>query len=139
MRFDFTEDQYALRDGAREFLAGECTAAHLRQTWDSEEGIDRGRWEQLAKTGLLGVTVPERHGGLGLDEVDLVLLLEEAGYAGLPEPLCETTAVAIPRWQRPAATPSATSGCPASPPATPSRRSPSAATRSCLPHTSRTC
>jgi len=42
------------------------------------------------------MTAPERWGGLGLGELDLVLVLEEAGRAGLAEPLLETTAVAIP-------------------------------------------
>ena len=96
MRFDFTEEQYALRDGAREFLAGECTTTHLRQTWESADGVDAGRWKQLAETGMLGAMVPEEFDGLGLDEVDVVLLLEEAGYAALPEPLTETAAVAVP-------------------------------------------
>ena len=46
--------------------------------------------------GVVGLTVPETDGGLGLGLVDLVLLLEEAGRAGLPEPLLETTALAVP-------------------------------------------
>jgi alkylation response protein AidB-like acyl-CoA dehydrogenase len=45
---------------------------------------------------VLGLTVPEANGGLGLGLVDLVLLLEEAGRSGLPEPLLETTALAVP-------------------------------------------
>ena len=40
--------------------------------------------------------MPEEHGGLGLGEVDLVLILEEAGRVALPEPLLETTAIAVP-------------------------------------------
>ena len=50
-------------------------------------------WDKLAGMGVVGLTVPETHGGLGLDEVDLVLILEETGRAALPEPLVETTAV----------------------------------------------
>ena len=38
----------------------------------------------------------EDAGGMGLDERWLVLLLEEAGYAGLPHPIVETAAVAMP-------------------------------------------
>ena len=40
--------------------------------------------------------VPEAAGGLGLDDVDLVGVLEEAGRACLPEPLLETAALAAP-------------------------------------------
>src|SRR6266542_1236797 len=40
-------------------------------------------------------------GGLGLDEVDLVLVLEETGYAALPEPVVEHAAVAVPMLDAP--------------------------------------
>jgi alkylation response protein AidB-like acyl-CoA dehydrogenase len=46
--------------------------------------------------GVVGLMVPERDGGLGLGAVDLVGLLEEAGRAGLPEPLAETAALVVP-------------------------------------------
>ena len=50
--------------------------------------------------GVVGLTAPEDHGGLGLSELDLVLLLEEAGRAALPEPLLETTGLAAPLLAR---------------------------------------
>ena len=37
-----------------------------------------------------------RHGGLGMDAVDFVLLAEECGYAALPEPLVHSALVAVP-------------------------------------------
>ena len=96
MRFDFTDEQYALRDATRRLLAAECDSAHLRAMWESATGRSPQLWKRMAETGLVGLTVPEEHGGLGSSEVDLVLLLEEAGYVALPEPLLETTAVAVP-------------------------------------------
>ena len=47
-------------------------------------------WDALADMGVLGVQVPEAHGGLGLTELDLVLLLEETGRVALPDPIVET-------------------------------------------------
>lgn len=101
MHFDFTEDTYDLRDGARDFLQGECTPEYLRSVWDAfDDAGSTGRsdtlWKQLAETGLVGLTIAEKHGGLGMNEVDLVLILEEAGRVALPEPLIETTAIAAP-------------------------------------------
>lgn len=96
MNFDFSDDQYALRDAARDFFAGESSADYVRGTWDSETGRSPQLWRQLAETGFVGLTVPEEHGGLGMNEVDLVLILEEAGRAALPEPLLETTAIGVP-------------------------------------------
>lgn len=96
MNFDFSDEQYALRDTARDFFANESPPAHLRACWDSETGRSPELWRKMAETGFVGLTVPEEHGGLGMDELDLVLLLEQAGYAALPEPLLETTAVGVP-------------------------------------------
>jgi alkylation response protein AidB-like acyl-CoA dehydrogenase len=94
MRFDFTPEQVAFRDAVRELLARECPPARIRDAWT--DGAMPTVWPHLARAGVVGMTAPERWGGLGLDELDLVLVLEEAGRAGLPEPLLENTAVAIP-------------------------------------------
>src|SRR5437879_2343896 len=56
----------------------------------------RAAWDALAEMGVLGILAPEATGGMALDEQWLVLLLEEAGYAGLPHPIVETAAVAMP-------------------------------------------
>lgn len=96
MRFAFTDEQNMFRDALRDMLARECTAGHVRAAWDSQDGCVPGLWRKLAELGVAGLTVPEDHGGMGLDALDLVLLLEESGCAAVPEPLVETTAVAAP-------------------------------------------
>ncbi len=96
MDFDFSEDQHALRDAARDFFAGESPPSLVRSMWEDETGRSPALWRKMAETGFVGLTVPVEHGGLGLGDVDLVLLLEEAGYAALPAPLLETTAIGVP-------------------------------------------
>jgi alkylation response protein AidB-like acyl-CoA dehydrogenase len=97
MRFAFTDDQLLFRDTVRDFLAKECGPDVVRATWDNTgTGRSPELWSALAELGVLGLTVPESHGGLGMAELDLVLLLEEAGRAALPEPLLETVGVAAP-------------------------------------------
>ncbi len=97
MRFAYTDDQLALRDAVRDLLAKECPPSLVRSAWDAEPGkLDRRVWDRLADMGALAVTAPEAAGGLGLDEVALVAILEEAGRVGLPHPLVETAAVAAP-------------------------------------------
>ncbi|MHB8439184.1 MAG: acyl-CoA dehydrogenase family protein [Acidimicrobiales bacterium] len=96
MRFDFDDDQRQFAAHLRAFTEKECTPDALRLAWDSELGWTRERWKALGELGVLGVTVPVEGGGLGLGMVDLMLLLEEAGRSGLPEPLLETTAIAVP-------------------------------------------
>jgi alkylation response protein AidB-like acyl-CoA dehydrogenase len=97
MQFGFDEDQIAFRDAVRDLLDKECTPATVRAAWDAPAGeLDRGVWDRLSEMGVLATLVPEAADGLGLDEQALVLVLEEAGRAGLPHPLVETVAVAAP-------------------------------------------
>jgi alkylation response protein AidB-like acyl-CoA dehydrogenase len=91
MQFGFDEDQLLLQTTVRDFLAGECSAAWLRAQWQTETGRSPIFWRRLAEIGLPGLLVPEAHGGLGLRETDLVLLLEEVGRAALAEPIVGTT------------------------------------------------
>lgn len=96
MRFDFTAEQVAFRDAVRELLSRDCPPARVRAAWDEDGSGPLRVWPQLAAMGVVGMTAPERWGGLGLSLLDLVLVLEESGRSALPEPLVETTAVAIP-------------------------------------------
>lgn len=96
MDFRFTDDQLNFRDSLRKALGKECTPEHVRALWGTDSGRSPDRWAKLAELGLLGLLVPEEHGGLGMNEVDLVLLLEETGRVALPEPVVETAAVGGP-------------------------------------------
>jgi len=93
---DLTPDQRALADGARTFLAAECPPSRVRAAWeDGAAGPDRRLWAQLAEVGFLGAVVPEKFGGLGYRDLELALLLEEAGRVALPVPLAETALAAL--------------------------------------------
>ena len=95
MHFAFTDTQLEFRDGVRAVLAKECTTADVRAAYDAPSSRSP-RWATLADLGVSGLTVPDGDGGLGLGVVDLVLLVEEAGRAALPEPLTTTTGIAAP-------------------------------------------
>jgi alkylation response protein AidB-like acyl-CoA dehydrogenase len=96
MHFAFDPQQHEFRAQLRALADKQCTPADLRDAWASQRGWSPERYKSLGELGVLGVTVPVEHGGLGLGFVDLVLLLEEAGRSGLPEPLMETLAVGVP-------------------------------------------
>jgi alkylation response protein AidB-like acyl-CoA dehydrogenase len=96
VNFSFDERQLEFRSQMRAFCENECDASAVREAWSSEFGWSKSRWSALSEMGVVGLTAPEDCGGLGLGFVDLVLLLEEAGRACLPEPLTETTALAAP-------------------------------------------
>ncbi|RLQ23672.1 acyl-CoA dehydrogenase [Seongchinamella sediminis] len=96
MDFTFTEDQLLFQDSVRDFLVNEVTPERIRETWETDSGRSAELWAQLAELGLTGMTVPEEHGGLGMNELDFVLLAQECGYVALPEPLVHTALVAVP-------------------------------------------
>ena len=96
MRFGFTEDQELFAQTVAELLGNECTHEHLASAWETESGWIPGLWEKLAEVGILGLSVPEAHGGLALSEIDLVLILEEVGRAACPDPIAETVAIGAP-------------------------------------------
>jgi alkylation response protein AidB-like acyl-CoA dehydrogenase len=96
MRFAFTEEQQLFRQSVRSLLQQECPPGHVRSSWSSATGRSPALWAKLAELGVVGLTVPEAYGGLGGTAIELCAILEEAGRAALPEPLLETTAVAVP-------------------------------------------
>jgi len=95
VHFAFADQQIEFRDTVRQVLARECTTDDLRAAF-AAPAARTDRWATLAELGVVGLSVPEAHGGLGLGLLDLVLLLEEAGRVALPEPLVATSALATP-------------------------------------------
>ena len=96
MHFAFTDDQKMLRDTVREVLQRECAPEVVRAAWEGSPERARAVWDTLAETGVIGMTASEEAGGMAMSELDLVLPLEEAGYAALPGPIVDTVAVGIP-------------------------------------------
>lgn len=96
MNFTFSDDQLLFQSSVRDFLRGEVTPGRVRASWEREDGRDPALWQQLTELGLVGMTVPEQYGGLGMSELDFVLLAQECGYVALPEPLVHTALVAVP-------------------------------------------
>src|SRR3954469_24581836 len=89
MDFTRNEEQQAIAELAAKVLADQVTAEGLRALEREPDGVvfDRGLWSTLADAGLLGVAVPEAHGGLGFGLVELCLLLEEVGRNVAPVPV----------------------------------------------------
>jgi alkylation response protein AidB-like acyl-CoA dehydrogenase len=96
MDFTFSEDQLLFQESVRDFLINEVTPATIRASWQTESGRSDILWQQFVEMGLTGITVPEAFGGLGMNELDFVLLAQEAGYVALAEPLVHSALVAVP-------------------------------------------
>lgn len=118
MDFSFTDDQLAFREAVRDLLVKECPPEVVRAALPAPspdrpgQGIGVGAradssaidrlWHSLAGMGVLGLLVPEGDGGLGMDEVTAMVVLEEAGYAAAPVPVVETLTVVAPLLVDPA-------------------------------------
>jgi len=94
MQFGLSESQQILKDTARKFFAGEIPIAAVRRAMETDTAYDSSLWARLAEQGFTGIIAPEEYGGMGLGKVELILLMEEAGYALLPGPLFSTVALA---------------------------------------------
>ena len=87
MDFSLSEDQESVRDLAAQIFADHADPERLRKIQTSAEGIDRELWTALGAASLLGVGLPEAHGGAGLGLTEITLLLEEQGRTVAPVPL----------------------------------------------------
>ncbi len=91
MNFDFSDDQKALKDQARKFLADKSAIKVVRGVLnDDSKSYDEALWRGVAEMGWLGVAIPEEHGGLGLGRLELCVLAEEIGRAVAPIPFSST-------------------------------------------------
>jgi 3-oxocholest-4-en-26-oyl-CoA dehydrogenase beta subunit len=79
-----TDEQRAVQQEARRFLAAQITRER-RLAWDATpEGWDADFWQAVGALGWLGFGLPAEHGGDGASLLDLGLLVEEMGRAAAP-------------------------------------------------------
>jgi alkylation response protein AidB-like acyl-CoA dehydrogenase len=76
---ELSDEQREIRDLARRFADEEI--APKAAAWDREHSFPREVFEHLGELGLMGVCVPEEHGGAGADFLSYVLVLEELSRA----------------------------------------------------------
>jgi glutaryl-CoA dehydrogenase (non-decarboxylating) len=76
--FDLTDEQRLLEGSVREWAARRV-APHIREL-DRAHRFDPGILPEMAELGVLGVCIPEAHGGAGMDYVSLGLASEELEY-----------------------------------------------------------
>ena len=79
MDFTPSDEQDLIRSSARAFVEREVLP--YARGWDRAEQMDRAIVGKLAEVGFLGASLPEAHGGMGLDTVSYCLVMEELGRA----------------------------------------------------------
>ncbi len=90
-----SEDQHALRDTLRGFLADRLPSAALRAALETEAGYSPELHSRLAgELGLTGLTIPEEFGGLGMSQAEASVVHTELGRALYPGPFLASSLAA---------------------------------------------
>ncbi len=88
MTLILTDDERALADSVRRFVADRTPLTSLRQLISSGEPFDADVWKQLsAQLGLAGLAIPEEYGGAGAGLSALSVALFELGAGLVASPL----------------------------------------------------
>ena len=90
MNFDFSESQEAVAALAEQVFTGSAGSDRVAEVERSADRFDRELWAALAASDLLGVSIGEEYGGLGLGMVETALVLREQGRRVAPVPLWPT-------------------------------------------------
>jgi alkylation response protein AidB-like acyl-CoA dehydrogenase len=94
MNFDFSDDQHAIKRTAKELLAERFKMERVRELAEAGE-YDEATWKELCELGWPGIFIGEEHGGQGLGTVELIILMEELGYALAPLPFLSNAAAGL--------------------------------------------
>ncbi|MEU6040147.1 acyl-CoA dehydrogenase [Actinomadura sp. NPDC047616] len=94
MAIGLTEEHEALAESVRGFTERAVPQAVVRAALEADEETRPGFWPALAEQGLLGLHIPEEHGGQGYGLLELAVVLEELGRAAAPGPFLPTVLAA---------------------------------------------
>src|SRR5687768_12491010 len=86
MDLDLSEEQELLRETVRGLCQRHANLDVVRAMEDDGVGYPDKFWAALAESGILGLTLPEEHGGSGMSMVDAAVVYMELGRAIAPSP-----------------------------------------------------
>src|SRR6266478_1996562 len=94
MDFRPSPAQLILTKTARAFLRQHCPPELAQRLALDEHGFDQALWRRMAELGWPGLLIPSELGGSDGSLLDVILLVEEMGRAGLPGPFVTSAVVA---------------------------------------------
>ncbi len=78
MNFEWSQEQNELYQQAIEFAQKKMNKDLIEE--DRHEVFSREKWQACADLGLMGMIVPEKYGGLGLDALTVARVMDGFGY-----------------------------------------------------------
>lgn len=94
MDFGLSEEQRLLEQTLRRWLEEQVPVARVREVAARPDAFDATLWRGLAELGVLGLLVPEAHGGGGLGLLDAALAMESLARAAAPVPFLGSAVLA---------------------------------------------
>jgi len=94
MDITLSKAQQDIAKEARRFLTKECPFDYVREMYEDDRGYTDDIWKKMVEMDWMAMRIPEAYGGLGMDQIDLNMVLEEAGRAVLPGPFFSTVMLA---------------------------------------------
>ncbi len=83
---EFSAEQDMLRETVRKVCATHSPLSVVRELEDDPVGYATDLWKQMAELDLIGLLLPESHGGSEMSALEGVVLYEELGRALAPTP-----------------------------------------------------
>jgi alkylation response protein AidB-like acyl-CoA dehydrogenase len=90
MDFSLVEEQQMLRDSLARFIQKDYTFERRRANQALAEGFSRDTWAQFAEMGMLGIALPQDHGGFGGSSIDTMIVMNAIGNGLVVEPYLAT-------------------------------------------------
>ncbi|MFH1090900.1 MAG: acyl-CoA dehydrogenase family protein, partial [Pseudomonadota bacterium] len=94
MDIRLNEDQLEIARQARRFFENETPMKYVRAMFEDERGFTGEIWGKMAEMGWTAMRVPEAYGGLGMELIDLAVVMEEMGRAVVPGPFFSSALLA---------------------------------------------
>ncbi len=95
MYFDLNDEQRAIQEAAKQFLAAKYKPERIRELIKLPGGFAEEDWQEMTELGWQGLALPEEWGGQGLGMVELAVVMEEMGYSMAPSPLLSNTVAGL--------------------------------------------
>ncbi len=96
MNFEFTEEQIAVRDAARDFAQNVLKPGVIER--DREQKFPKDEMRQLGELGFMGMMIDPKYGGAGMDTVSYVLAMEELSKIDASASVCVSVNNSLVCW-----------------------------------------
>lgn len=96
MNIEFTEEQLAVRDAARDFAQNVLKPGVIER--DEQQRFPKKEIKQLGELGFLGMMVDPKYGGGGMDTISYVLAMEEISKVDASVSVCMSVNNSLYCW-----------------------------------------